>query len=191
IPALMTNKQESESHKPNYHATNINAWIATLFSKKPKSYQYLDEYLKPLFVGLQEISIEQQELRFIFQLDREQKTLKFSQLSYGERIFVLWAAILASVKLDLISLCVWDEPENYISLIEIQHYFMELHQAFHQKAQFIATTHNPETMRMFSSDDIFILKREHHLQPIRLYPVQEMNVQHDIVEAIKAGLVEL
>lgn len=191
IPAIMAKKDEQNHTKPNFFVNNLNAWVIHLFSQKPKSYQYIDEYLKPIFPNLEEISVEDKELRFIFRTNHEPIYLKFSQLSYGERIFVLWSAILASVKLDQISLCVWDEPENYISLLEIQHYFNALKQTFNNKAQFIATTHNPETMRMFSTDDIFILFRKHHLEPIRLQEVSELNIENDISEMIKAGLVEL
>lgn len=191
IPALMGIKNERNPIKPHYYAENIGAWITHLFAIKPKSYQYMIEYLTPIFPDLEEISNEEKELRFIFRIDNHRQFLKFSQLSYGERIFVLWSAILASVKLDQISLCVWDEPENYISLLEIQHYFNTLKQTFNNKAQFIATTHNPETMRMFSTEDIFILFRKHHLEPIRLQIASELNIENDIAEMIKAGLVEL
>lgn len=192
IPALMTyNSNNKLSHKPSYFADNINAWITYLFSKKPRSYQYIDQNLRLIFPDLEEISNEDKELRFLFRIENQRKLLKFSQLSYGEKIFVLWSAILASVKLDQISLCVWDEPENYISLLEIQYYFNQIKLNFNPQAQFIATTHNPETMRMFSSDDIFILSRKHHLEPIRIQPVYELNINNDFVEMLKAGLIEL
>lgn len=191
IPAFMGAVNNKNANKPDYYAGNICIWITHLFSNKPKSYQYIDEYLKPIFPDLEEVSNEDQELKFIFRIENQQKVLKYSQLSYGERIFVLWSAILASVKLDQISLCVWDEPENYISLLEIQHYFNTLKQTFNDKAQFVATTHNPETMRMFSSEDIFILFRKHHLEPVRLQAVADLNIENDIAEMIKAGLVEL
>lgn len=192
VPALMgQNTNETLEKKPNYFVNNINTWITQLFSEKPRSYQYIDEYLKPIFPDLEEINNAGRQLKFVFKHHEQKKELTFSQLSYGERIFVLWSAILASVKLEQISLCVWDEPENYISLVEIQHYFNSLKQAFHKTALFIATTHNPETMRMFATEDIFILSRKHHLEPIRMQWVSELDVQHDIVDMIKAGLIEL
>lgn len=191
IPALMSTQSEKNPLKPHYYAENISAWITHLFAIKPKSYQYMIEYLTPIFPDLEEISNEDKVLRFVFSMDKQHKSLTFSQLSDGERIFVLWSAILASVKLDQISLCVWDEPENYISLVEIQHYFNALKQAFNDKALFVATTHNPETMRMFASEDIFILSKQHHLEPIRMQWVSDLDVQHDIVDMIKAGLIEL
>lgn len=192
IPAVMTKPNEQDqNNKPKFFADNLNAWMIHLFSQKPKSYQYIDEYLKPVFPNLEEISIEDKELKFIFRIDCQQVSLQLSQLSYGERIFVLWSAILASAKLDQISLCVWDEPENYISLLEIQHYFNALKQAFNNKAQFIATTHNPESMRAFSSEDILILRKENHFQPIRSQSLSALSIENDIVDMIKAGLVEL
>lgn len=192
IPDNMTQRIDGNANKPDSNAENISSWITTLFSKKPRSYQYIDEFLKPIFPDLEEISTEDKELRFIFKTENKQVIFKLSQLSSGERIFVLWSAILASVKLGQISLCVWDEPENYVSIIEIQQYFMTLHHNFYKTAQFIATTHNPETMRIFATDDIFILKKENHLQPIRLFPASEENIDDcDIVDAIKMGLIEL
>lgn len=193
IPENMAQQIDGNANKPSKTAKNISSWITSLFSKKPRSYQYIDEFLKPIFPDLEEISTEDKELRLIFKetSNNQQVNLKFSQLSYGERIFVLWSAILASVKLGQISLCVWDEPENYISIIEIQQYFNTLKSTFSNQSQFIATTHNPETMRMFSTEDIFILLRKNHLEPIRLQLVSELNIENDIVEMIKAGLIEL
>ncbi|HHV6959458.1 TPA: hypothetical protein ACUMYV_001889, partial [Haemophilus influenzae] len=59
------------------------------------------------------------------------------------------------------------------------------------KALFIATSHNPETIRMFPTDDIFILSRKNHFEPVRLQFISELGIKNDIVDLIKAGLVEL
>lgn len=191
IPALMANYQNEQlALKPNYFSDNLNSWITKLFSEKPRSYQHIYEYLNLVFPDLEEIDNSEEQLSFKFKSNGE-GYLKLSQLSYGERIFVLWAAILASVKLGLISVCVWDEPENYISLLEIQFYFNTLKQNFDNKALFIATSHNPETIRMFPTDDIFILSRKNHFEPVRLQFISELGVKNDIVDLIKAGLVEL
>ena len=191
IPALMANYQNEQlALKPNYFSDNLNSWITKLFSEKPRSYQYIYEYLNLVFPDLEEIDNSEEQLSFKFKGNGE-GNLKLSQLSYGERIFVLWSAILASVKLGLISVCVWDEPENYISLLEIQFYFNTLKQNFDNKALFIATSHNPETIRMFPTDDIFILSRKNHFEPVRLQFISELGIKNDIVDLINAGLVEL
>lgn len=196
IPALMVSESKQKEQQLDYYATNISGWLNNLFSQFPKSYLYINDYLLNIFPDLEEISNKKtsetsHKLGFAFGNNRTKQEMELSQLSYGERIFVLWSAILASVQLGQISLCVWDEPENYISLLEIQHYFNALKQTFNNKAQFIATTHNPEAMRMFSTEDIFILRKENHFQPIRLQSLSELNAENDIVEMIKAGLIEL
>lgn len=196
IPALIHNESNQKDDLLDYYCINTSNWISNLLSQFPKSYLYIHEYLSTIFSDLEEITNKKtsetsHKLEFVFSYNQIKQKMAFSQLSYGERIFVLWSAILASVKLDQISLCVWDEPENYISLLEIQHYFNTLKQTFNDKAQFVATTHNPETMRMFSSEDIFILFRKHHLEPVRLQAVTDLNIENDIAEMIKAGLVEL
>lgn len=196
IPAFMHTENNDKTEQLNYYCTNTSSWLSNMFSQFPKSYLYIYESLSTIFPDLDEItnkkiSEDSHQLGFIFTHHNIKKNIEFSQLSYGERIFVLWSAILASVKLNQISLCVWDEPENYISIIEIQQYFNTLKQTFNDKAQFIATTHNPETMRMFSTEDIFIFKRENHFHIIQSYPVSEKGIDCDIAEMIKAGLVEL
>lgn len=192
IPAFMDKGVSGKlPMKPNYFVDNLNVWVTRLFSEKPRSYQYIFEYLNSIFPDLEEIDNSSEKLSFKFKDNNQIKELSFSQLSYGERIFVLWAAILASVRLEQISICVWDEPDNYISLLEIQYFFNAFKKEFRNKALFVATTHNPETMRMFSSDEIFILSRGNHLEPIRVQFVSELNFKDDIVEGIKAGLIEL
>lgn len=192
IPAFMDKGISGKlPMKPNYFVDNLNIWVTKLFSEKPRSYQYMFEYLKSIFHDLEEIDNRSEKLSFKFRNQSQEKELSFSQLSYGERIFVLWSAVLASVKLEQISICVWDEPDNYISLLEIQYFFHSFKKEFKNKALFFSTTHNPEAMRMFSSDEVFILTRENHLVPIRLQMVSELNLKDDIVEVIKAGLIEL
>ena len=44
---------------------------------------------------------------------------------------------------------------------------------------------------MFPTDDIFILSRKNHFEPVRLQFISELGIKNDIVDLIKAGLVEL
>lgn len=74
-----------------------------------------------------------------------------------------------------------------ISLDEVQHFLIGLKKEFAQSGQLIATSHHPETIRVFASDDILVLQRNSHLEPTVLRNLKELDVPGDKVGAIARG----
>lgn len=103
----------------------------------------------------------------IIQFSNDNRTLNlpFERLSDGEKCFLICALVLAANQAYGPLFCFWDEPDNYLALSEVGHFVTALRTAFHDSGQFVATSHNPETIRAFSDDNTFVHSRKSHLEP--------------------------
>jgi hypothetical protein len=87
----------------------------------------------------------------------------------------------------------WDEPDNFISVVEIENFIFDLRRSFEKNGQFLATTHNPETIKCFSDNSTYMFSRRGHLEPTRIILVdkdEEYDRKIGIYESIKMGLLE-
>jgi ABC-type sugar transport system ATPase subunit len=80
--------------------------------------------------------------------------------------------------------CMWDEPDNHLSLSEIGHFITQLRQLANRNGQFIATSHHPETIRRFSDENTVVLRRNSHLEPTVVRPLTEFPYSGDLIEAL-------
>jgi predicted ATPase len=117
-------------------------------------------------------------------------TLPFADLSDGEKCFMICAVVLAANDAFSPLVCFWDEPDNYLALDEVGHFVMALRQAFQSGGQFIATSHNPEAIRRFSDENTIVLSRKSHLEPTNARPLNELQINGDLVGALIRGDVE-
>ena len=71
----------------------------------------------------------------------------------------------------VIMLCLWDEPDNFIGLTELNHFITDHRRAFESEdsqAQLLITSHNQRVINNFSDHNIFVISRSSHLSPTRL-----------------------
>ena len=67
---------------------------------------------------------------------------------------------------------------------------LALRKAFQSGGQFIATSHNPETIRRFSGENTLVLFRKSHLEPTIVRPLKDLQVSGDLVGALIRGDME-
>jgi predicted ATPase len=125
-----------------------------------------------------------------FSNDQRSVSLPFEDLSDGEKCFMICALVLAANDAYGPVLCFWDEPDNFLALSEVGHFVLALRKAFQSGGQFIATSHNSETIRSFSDENTLVLSRESHLEPTRVRALDQMNVRGDLIGALVRGDVE-
>ena len=81
--------------------------------------------------------------------------------------------------------CVWDEPDNHLSISEVGHFIIALRKITNnQRGQFIATTHHPEALRKFSDENTFVLTRRSHLDPTQLRPLSNFDYAGDLIQSL-------
>ncbi len=165
---------KSESSTLSKGAENIIDWARWLLSINPSLYAIMSDFLKFRMNDLDMFKFENagsddRRLTFRFKENSNAQSLDFKQLSDGEKIFFLAATLIAAQENNPNLLCLWDEPDNFVGLIELDHFIVACRKAFESsQSQLIMTSHNPQVIHNFSNHNIFLLKRNSHLSPTRI-----------------------
>ncbi len=196
IPCLMSGDSEGETLTPDSRCTDFGAWFTGLLAQSPAAYTWIDEYLKgvmPDFKDIQNplVGKDSRSLTVQFQMDQARLSLPFASLSDGEKCFFICALIVASNQAYGPIFCFWDEPDDYLSLAEIGQLMLALRRSFQNRGQLLTTSHNPETMRKFSDDDILVLDRHSHLEPTIIRPLSDIQINGNLEDALIRGDVAL
>jgi predicted ATPase len=117
--------------------------------------------------------------------------LPFEDLSDGEKCFIISALVLAANRAYGPLLCFWDEPDNYLAPSEVGHFVVALRKAFQSGGQFIATSHNTETIRRFSDENTLLLYRNSHLEPTIVRTLEKVPHSGDVISAMVRGDLQL
>jgi predicted ATPase len=117
-------------------------------------------------------------------------SLPFKLLSDGEKCMLVWAMVMAANSSYGPLFCFWDEPDNYLAISEIGDFAMDLRKTFKIGGQFLATSHNAETIRSFSDETTFVLFRRSHLEPSQIRPLADLDYAGDLIAALIRGDVE-
>ncbi len=172
------------------HGEHLASFYQSLIATKPRAYEIFINKLRAFIPGVVEtdsVSFPggRKLVRVIF--GRDQKlTIPLKELSDGEKMYFLAATLIAAQDVDGPFTIFWDEPDHYLSLDAIQTFIQALRQT---KGQFIATSHNAETINAFATDEILVLQRENYLSEPTMKRVSELDYGRDLVQALRLGEV--
>lgn len=123
VPARMTGYAEEPSGELDDDAANFAACLRALLVQKPAAYNTFVEQVKaviPDFATIENIERGERGTQLIVRFQRpdgpESLAVEFKSLSDGEKCFFLAAFIVAANRTGSPVLCVWDEPDNHLSL---------------------------------------------------------------------------
>jgi len=191
IPANMTGFSEEPSMELQPDASNYASCLRALLGQKPAAYSVFDSYLKAVIPDFSSIeNVERGEsgtqliVRFEQQNPQPSLSVEFKALSDGEKCFFLSAYIIASNTVGSPVFCMWDEPDNHLSLSEVGQFITGLRKMANRSGQFIATAHHPETVRKFSDETTLVLTRKSHLDPTVVRPLAELTYSGDLINAL-------
>lgn len=196
MPSLILGQSDEQTLQPDTRATNIGAWFGGLMSHAPSAYSRVYDYLKQVMPDLDDItnpSVGTDSRSLFVQYSNENGNLKlpFEDLSDGEKCFIISALVLAANRAYGPLLCYWDEPDNYLAPSEVGHFVVALRRAFQSGGQFIATSHNTETIRRFSDENTLILYRNSHLEPTVVRSLDMVPHSGDVISSLVRGDLEL
>jgi predicted ATPase len=143
----------------------------------------------PDFASFEFVPRGERGKQLLVQFENEEKgspgvlPLDFTKLSDGEKCFFL-SAVIAAFNRDSPVFCFWDEPDSHLSLPEIRHFITELRRLTNLHGQFIATSHNSETIRSFSGESTIVFTRNSHLEPTVVRPLTEISYTGDLIDAL-------
>jgi predicted ATPase len=193
VPSLIQGDSSQESLLPEPDIGNYGDWFSGLLAYSPSSYTKIAQYLQQVLPDLKDIknpnlSANYRSLQIQFSNESGNLTLPFHALSDGEKCFLICGLVLAANDAYGPLFCFWDEPDNYLAIDEVEHFVMALRRTFlHSGGQFVATSHNAETIRCFSNENTLLLHRKNHLEPTTIHPLSEVQVNGDLVNALIRG----
>jgi ABC-type cobalamin/Fe3+-siderophores transport system ATPase subunit len=191
IPAKMTGFSEEPSTELHGDAENYASCLRALLGQKPAAYSVFDAYVKtvlPDFSSIENVERGESGTQLVVKFESPKPprslTVEFKSLSDGEKCFFLSAYLIATNSVGLPSFCMWDEPDNHLSLSEVGQFITGLRKMTNRCGQFIATTHHPETVRKFSDETTFVLNRKSHLDPAVVRPLADFTYRGDLINAL-------
>jgi ABC-type cobalamin/Fe3+-siderophores transport system ATPase subunit len=191
IPANMTGFAEEPSMELQPDAANYASCLRALLVQKPAAYSVFDSYVRaviPDFSSIENVERGESGTQLIVNFEQQNPprslSLEFKALSDGEKCFFLSAYIIASNTVGSPVFCMWDEPDNHLSLSEVGQFITGLRKMTNRRGQFIATTHHPETVRKFSDETTLMLTRKSHLDPIVVRPLADFTYSGDLINAL-------
>ncbi|MDD5372746.1 MAG: AAA family ATPase [Sulfurimonas sp.] len=196
FPKYFSSLSKIENPKLLRDGSNIIDFARWLLSSNPSLYVQMYDFLKSKMPDLQLFKFEilgrdDKGLSFIFKQDSSAVSFDFEQLSDGEKIFFLSATILAAQANNPNLLCIWDEPDNFIGLVELKQMIIEFRKTFESSAslgQLLLTSHNERVINSFSNHNIFVLSRDSHLSPTRINILEEISYKSStVVDAYDNG----
>jgi len=191
IPSNMSGFSEEDSLELNEDGGNISTCLNALLLRHPAAYGIISDYLQsaiPDFASIENVPRGEKGTQLIVKFEEMAASRSFSidfkLLSDGEKCFFLSALIVASNKVNGPVFCMWDEPDNHLSLPEIGHFITRLRKIGNQRGQMIATSHHPETIRRFSDESTLVFTRKSHLEPTAVRILADFQYAGDLVEAL-------
>jgi ABC-type cobalamin/Fe3+-siderophores transport system ATPase subunit len=191
IPENMSGYSEQPASQLEEDASNFASCLRGLLETDFAVYAKFDEYIRsviPDFSSIKNVDRgkDGKQLMVSFKAPdaKESLEVEFDALSAGEKCFFLSGYLIASRAAGFPTVCMWDEPDNHLSLSEVGQFIISLRKMAQRGGQFIATTHHPETVRKFSDDSTIVLTRKSHLDPTRARLLNEFSYTGDLVHAL-------
>jgi predicted ATPase len=164
-PMRMTGQSDSETDHPDRCLHQLSSWLRHLWQQQADFGASLLSKLRDIIDGLVNISLERtsessRDLQFEFQFGEPSTKapvhtfrLKFDQLSDGQRNLVALYTILLSPAIHKNALVCLDEPDNFISLREIQPWLIALRDKVQEHSgQCLIISHHPELINYLATD---------------------------------------
>jgi ATPase subunit of ABC transporter with duplicated ATPase domains len=171
-PFNMTLRAEAEDSAPKLNLSNFAAWYRHLAQQYPRETQALFKSLQSAIEGFEYLRLETlgQNVRLLvaeFTKDGAPVNVGFNQLSDGQRNLISLYTILHFV-IAKGGTVILDEPDNFISLREIQPWLMAVDEAIeHYGGQAILISHHPELINQWAPNYGVRFVR-HGMGPVRV-----------------------
>ena len=144
--------------------SNFASWLRFLSEEKPRAKSECEEHLAeviPCFLGFRFQTAGDRKLLLVdfSREDGGSYSLPFNQLSEGHRTLSMLYAIVYGMVGSASVLC-FDEPENFISLPEVQPWLQCVRDLVEERSgQVLLVSHHPEVIDYLAADSAFRFER--------------------------------
>jgi ABC-type cobalamin/Fe3+-siderophores transport system ATPase subunit len=190
-PNVRALEQESklESRFPNHDLSNLTSWYRHMAQDQDWT-DVLREALQGVWpddfrsLKLNDAGISAKWLELKFQ----GAELRFDQLSDGEKMLVGLYMIYAALNAGNVNTVLIDEPDNHVSLQELQPWLLSIGELIDENRQMLIISHSSEILESNPSRSIYFW-RDNHSSPTR---IGEMKVPKGLTigEALARGWMD-
>jgi len=166
-PAMLGARAEQEDPVLSQDCANFASWYRTMWQERPDDVLHAREALMKVIDSFKGVSIKVDEertgwLRATFSSPSGADfQMPLDELSDGQRVLIALYVILYT-QVEQGRTVAFDEPDNYVSLDEIQPFLMEAVDRVQSShgAQIFIISHHPEFINQLAPDDGYVMFRE-------------------------------
>ena len=181
-PFDMISQSLQEEPRLNDNMTNFVSWYRHLVQETPELIERLRRSLAEVWEGFQSIRLEKagpsvRLLKVSLQNaagGEGNYEVAFGDLSDGQRVLIALYTLMHFAERTSLPLVCIDEPENFVSLAEIQPWLMGMCQTVEDRgAHVLFISHHPELINYLAPQDAVVLRRPQG-GPTRVVPFRSL-----------------
>jgi predicted ATPase len=151
VPLLVKDAAASESRNLSEHAENFAQWYRHLLQEKPSVGYKAKQLLEEVLPGFEQLSLretgESRKLMATFRIEGRDHDFDFMNISSGQRQLIVLYMVLEALRVGSFSTVLIDEPDNFVSIREIQPWLENLNDICdEQDKQALIISHHPEVI---------------------------------------------
>jgi len=192
-PHAIESWAKSPEEHPQNDLPNFVAWYRHLLDSEPNVVESARGYLRDAIEGFDLIRLERSgdvytlKVRVTDQIDSTSKKpidYSWSELSDGQKMLIMLYILVEYIAASPETILCLDEPDNFVSLQEIQPWINRLQEVLQEQGvQTIITSHHPIYYDQFAGDCGVILSREQggvirnkpfQIESDNTYPISEL-----------------
>ena len=149
VPLVVKDAAASESRNLSEHAENFAQWYRHLLQEQPSIGYRAKQLLEDVLPGFELLSLrefgESRKLMATFRIEGKDRDFDFMNISDGQRQLIVLYTVLEALRAGTFSTVLIDEPDNFVSMREIQPWLENLNDICdEQDKQALIISHHPE-----------------------------------------------
>jgi len=166
VPPEVEQVADSETRNLSIHAENFAQWYRHVLQEEPGIAYKAGELLKRVMPGFDQLSLkdkgEARRLTATFRIDETDYDFDFMALSDGQRQLIVLYTVLESLREGIFSTLFVDEPDNFVTLREIEPWIDTLQDVCEDSGrQAIIISHHPEIInKMARGEELWFSRKE-------------------------------
>lgn len=165
VPLGVRDAAASESRNMSDHAENFAQWYRHLLQEQPSIGYQAKQLLDDVLPGFEQLSLrkigESRKLMVTFRIDGKDHDFDFPDISDGQRQLIVLYTVLEALRAGIFSTVMIDEPDNFVSMREIDPWIENLNDICDEKEkQAIIISHHPEIVnRMARGSELWFSRK--------------------------------
>lgn len=149
VPLVVKDAAKTESRNLSKHGENFAQWYRHLLQEYPAISYHAKQLLNDVLPGFEQLSLretgESRKLMATFRIEGKDYNFDFKNISDGQRQLIVLYTLLEALRAGTFSTVLIDEPDNFVSMREIQPWLENLNDICDEHGkQALIISHHPE-----------------------------------------------